>query len=254
LTRGAALAGAALALALGGCGDDDSQDGGDGSLTVSAASSLTEAFEGYARDFGGDVRFSFAGSDELAAQIRAGAPVDVFASANTSLPDELHDEGLVEEPAVFTRNQLVLAVPAGSGIDSIGELAGADADIVIGAEGVPAGDYTREVLDRLPKAERRAILAGVRSEEPEVKGIVAKLVAGAADAGFVYASDVAAAGGQLVGIELPVRLRPEVAYGAAVVADGAHPALAEEFVAGLLDGAGERALADAGFLRPGGGP
>lgn len=247
----AALAGGIAALALAGCGDDGGAEAG-GELTVAAASSLTAAFEAYDADFAGDARYSFAGSDELAAQIRSGAPVDVFASANTSLPDELFGDGLVEEPVEFARNKLVLAVPAGSKIASLDHLAGADADLVIGAEGVPVGDYTREVLDRLPAVQRDAILASVRSEEPEVKGIVGKLVTGAADAGFVYATDVTAAGEDLVAIDFPDALEPEVAYGVAVVAESGNGELADEFIAGLLDGAGAEALLDAGFLPPGG--
>jgi molybdate transport system substrate-binding protein len=245
-----------IAALLTGCRDGDDATAGEpaasGELTVAAASSLTDAFEAYDEDFAGDPRYSFAGSDELAAQIRSGAPVDVFASANTSLPDELHADGLVTEPVEFARNELVLAVPEGSAIGSLDELAAADADVVIGAEGVPVGDYTREVLDRVPADENQAILASVRSEEPEVKGIVGKLVAGAADAGFVYASDVVAAGGELAAIELPAELQPEVAYGIAVVSESEQAALAQEFVDGLLEGPGAQALRDAGFLPPGG--
>ena len=242
----AALLAAAL---IAGCGEGDAEGGGE--FTVSAASSLTDAFEAYDEDFGHDARYSFAGSDELAAQIRSGAPVDVFASANMSLPEELHAAGLVSAPVEFARNELVLAVPTGAAIHSLGDLAAGDADLVIGAEGVPVGDYTREVLDRLPTARSRAILASVRSEEPEVKGIVGKLVAGAADAGFVYASDVAAARGELTAVELPARLQPEVAYGIAVVADSDDATGAQEFVDGLLEGPGAQALLDAGFLPPG---
>src|SRR3954471_18323810 len=98
-----------MVLALGGCGGDDG--GGSskpkGPLVVSAASSLKGAFTNY-----GGARFQFAGSDELAAQIRQGVKPDVFASANTKLPDELFEAGLVEKPQVFAGNRLVLAVPA----------------------------------------------------------------------------------------------------------------------------------------------
>src|SRR4051812_2530143 len=100
---------AAMILLVAGCGGDDENSSGSSSddLVVSAASSLKNAFEDY-----GGAKFSFAGSDELAAQIRQGVKPDVFASANTKLPDELYDEGLVEKPQVFAGNKLVLAVPA----------------------------------------------------------------------------------------------------------------------------------------------
>ncbi len=184
-----------MAVAFAGCGGDDEDEAQrNPELTVSAASSLTEAFETYGEETEIEEKFSFAGSDDLAAQIRQGAPVDVFAAANTSLPDALYEEGLVEEPTTFIANELVLAVPEDANITSIGDLTRSDRDLVIGAEGVPVGDYTREVLGGLDGGVENSILANVRSEEPDVKSIVAKLATGAADAGFVYASDVDAAG------------------------------------------------------------
>ena len=90
----------------------------------------------------------------------------------------------------------------------------------------------------------------MRSEEPDVAGIVGKLAQGAVDAGFVYATDVAAAGGALRGIALPARLEPQVAYAAAVVRNAPHPAQARAFVAGLARGAGAQALRAAGFEPP----
>jgi molybdate transport system substrate-binding protein len=115
---------------------------------------------------------------------------------------------------------------------------------------VPIGSYTRTVLERLPAAQRRAILAGVRSQEPDVAGIVGKLTQGAVDAGFVYVSDVRGAGGRLRAIELPGALQPSVAYGVAVVRGSEHAEQARAFVDGLLRGAGRGALADAGFEPP----
>ncbi len=253
----AALLAALLVLGLTACGDSgeggSTQSGGDGgALVVSAASSLTDAFEAYGDDaFGGDVRFSFAGSDDLAAQIRQGVKPDVYAAANTRLPDELHAEGLVGRPVVFAANSLVIAVPAGDDqVRGIADLAKPGTTIAIGAEEVPIGSYTREVISRLGTARERAILANVRSEEPDVKGIVGKLTQGAVDAGFVYVTDVTAAGEDLRAIPLPASLQPSVAYGAAVVDGAAHPAAARRFVAGLLRGAGAEQLRAAGFEPP----
>jgi molybdate transport system substrate-binding protein len=147
----------------------------------------------------------------------------------------------------------VLAVPADSAVsdeDALAEIGEPGVDVVIGAAGVPIGDYTREVLGRLPEAEETAIVANVRSEEAEVKGIVAKLVTGAADAGFVYVTDVVAAGEDLRAIELPADLQPEVAYGVAVLADSDSKDAAGDFIAGLVGGDGAEALLDAGFLAP----
>ena len=245
-----AAAAAALALSAGGCGDEDAagETTENGELTVSAAASLTDAFPEYGETIEGEERFSFAGSDELAAQIRQGATPDVFASANTTYPDELYDEGLVEQPVVFTRNQLVVAVAADSELESIDDLAEPGLDVVIGAKGVPVGDYTREVLAGLPQADSEAILDNVRSEESDVKGIVGKLTQGAADAGFVYESDVAAAGDALRAIDLPSDLEPEVSYGIAAVSEAGNPDGAQAFIDGLLAREGQRILEENGFL------
>jgi molybdate transport system substrate-binding protein len=240
-------------VALSGCGDDDA--GGSQSapaLRVSAAASLKQAFTSYGDAFdAARARFSFAGSDELAAQIRAGARPDVFAAANAKLPDALHADGLVEKPVAFARNRLVLAVPAsGAKVKGLDDLTRGGVAIAMGAPSVPVGSYTRKVLGGLPAAQRRAILANVRSNEPDVAGVVGKLSLGAVDAGFVYVTDVKAAGGRLRAIELPATLQPEVVYEAAVVKGTEHPEEARAFVRGLLTGAGRRALADAGFQQP----
>ena len=156
---------------------------------------MTEAITSCAKDYpDASVKLSFAGSDELAAQIRQGAPVDVYAAANTKLPDELEQEGLLDTPEEFATNTFVLAVPKGSDIDAIEDLTEPGVKIAIGSESVPIGSYTREVLSRLPADQEKAILANVRSNEPDVKGIVGKLSQGAVDAGFVYVTDVNAAG------------------------------------------------------------
>jgi molybdate transport system substrate-binding protein len=243
----AALAAIVASSVAAGCGGSD--DRGD-ELVVSAAASLEPAFLGYAGAAGIEAKQSFAGSDELAAQIRQGLTPDVYAAANTALPGELNREGLVGEPVVFASNRLVLAVPAGSGIGSLDDLAGGEVAIAIGEEGVPVGDYTREVLAGLPSEQRAAILDRVRSEEPDVSGVVGKLIQGAVDAGFVYVTDVVATGGTLEAIELPSKLEPEVGYGAAVVDGAADPEAAREFVDGLLDGPGAEALRGAGFGPP----
>jgi len=240
-------------VALSGCGDDDAGSSQSSpALRVSAAASLKQAFTRYGDAFdAARARFSFAGSDELAAQIRAGARPDVFAAANAKLPDALHADGLVEKPVAFARNRLVLAVPAsGANVKALDDLTGGGVAIAMGAPSVPVGSYTRKVLGGLPAAQRRAILANVRSNEPDVAGVVGKLSQGAVDAGFVYVTDVKAAGGRLRAIELPATLQPEVVYEAAVVKGTEHPEEARAFLRGLLTGAGRRALADAGFQQP----
>ena len=247
MRRAACAVALCLCLSLLSCGGGGAQD----TLTVSAAASLKTALTDYAAAFDrSDVRLSFAGSDELAAQIRKGVRPDVFAAANTKLPDALYAEGLVEKPVVFAGNRLVIAVPADSRIRSLDDLARGGVKLAVGSRSVPVGEYTRTVLDRLDPRRRDAILAGVRSEEPDVKGVVGKLAQGAVDAGFVYVTDVVAADGKLRRIELPTALQPSVAYGVAVVKGARSPEAARGFVDGLVDGDGARILRDAGFERP----
>jgi molybdate transport system substrate-binding protein len=234
-------------LAVTGCGGGD---GGSGQLVVSAAASLQQAFTDYAHVAGIDARQSFAGSDELAAQIRQGVKPDVYAAANTTLPDQLYREGLVGKPVVFATNSLVLAVPEGSDVTSIEDMTTSGTAVVIGDPQVPVGSYTREVLDRLPSDQTEAILANVRSEEPDVSGIVGKLTQGAVDAGFLYVTDVTATDGALRAIALPPALEPDVAYGAAVVTGAENPEGAESYIDGLLHGDGAAALQNAGFKPP----
>lgn len=238
--RGALLV-SLLLVVLAGCGGSSS---GGGRLTVSAATSLTTAFTKL-----GGAAYSFGGSDELAAQIRKGVKPDVYAAANTKLPEALFRAGLIERPQVFARNRLVLAVPGQGGkVTSLADAGKAGVKLAIGSPSVPVGMYTRKVIAGLPPGLRKAILGNVRSEEPDVGGVVGKLTQGAVDAGFVYVTDVEATGGRLRAIGLPQSLDPEVAYGVAVVKGAKHPAAARSFVKGLLAGKGRDTLRAAGFL------
>jgi molybdate transport system substrate-binding protein len=245
---------ALTALVVAGCGSGggSSTSGGKPDLVVSAATSLKQAFTDYGSKFdAANVKASFAGSDELAAQIRQGVKPDLFASANTKLPDELFKAGLVEKPTVFAANRLVIAVPASGGkVSSLADLERSGVKVAMGSASVPVGTYTRKVLAGLPGAQGAKILANVRSNEPDVGGVVGKVTQGAVDAGFVYITDVDATDGKLKAIELPGNLQPQVAYAAAVVKGSKHPEQAREFIAGLRKGAGQQALKAAGFEPP----
>jgi molybdate transport system substrate-binding protein len=237
-------------VALAGCGGDSGDDGKP-ELVVFAAASLEPAFEEYAKDFhDADVTYSFAGSDDLAAQIRQGVVPDVYAAANTDLPEQLAKDGLLQEPRVFATNRLVVGVPKGSDIDDVSDLADPGMSIAIGEQGVPVGDYTHQVLDALGPGESKAILANVGSEEPDVGGIVAKVSQGAVDAGFMYRSDVDASSGRLEAVAIPRAASPDVEYGIAVTKEAEQPALAQRFVDGVRIGAGQRILRASGFGPP----
>jgi molybdate transport system substrate-binding protein len=235
------LLAAALLIAVAGCGGGSS----DPPLVVSAAASLTDALTSCSKQFdGAEVRLSFAGSDELAAQIRQGVKPDVYAAANTKLPDQLASEGLLDKPVRFATNELVIAVPDGSAIASIDDLAKPGVKLVIGSETVPVGTYTRTVLGKLPADQEKKVMANVRSNEPDVKGVVGKLTQGAADAGFVYRTDLVDG---LKAIALPSDLQPVVEYGAGVVKGAKHPDAARKYIDGMTSGACADALKQAGF-------
>ncbi|MGH3130923.1 MAG: molybdate ABC transporter substrate-binding protein [Gaiellaceae bacterium] len=232
----------ALLLAAG-CGGSGSA--AERPLTVYAAASLTEVFE----ELAPEVRFNFAGSDELATQIREGAQADVYAAASPRYPDELLAEGLTEEPVVFATNRLVLIVPAPNpaGIRTLADLERPGVKLVIGAEGVPIGDYTRTVLE---DAGRTGALEQVVSEEQDVKGVVGKVALGEADAGFVYATDASAAGSDMRAIELPLSIQADVRYPVAVVRGSERAGEARAFVELLLGERGRGLLRAAGFGLP----
>jgi molybdate transport system substrate-binding protein len=239
----------ALLLAVAACGDDDDATGdtggGDSALTVYGAASLTEVFPA----IDPAPQYSFAGSDELATQIREGAPADVYAAASPKYPGELFEEGLVEEPVTFASNRLVLIVPNDNpaGIEELADVTKPGTKLVIAAEGVPVGDYTRQVLGELGL---NAALDNVVSNEDDVKGVVGKITLGEGDVGFVYATDAAAAGDDVTVIELPEGSKPPIEYQMAVVTGSENPDAAQAFVDLVLSEEGRAQLEAAGFVVP----
>ncbi len=214
-------------------------------LTVLAASSLTDAFP--ALDHA--ERYSFGGSDTLAFQIRQGAPADVFAAASPKYPEALYAAKLVYKPVVFATNRLVVIVPRSNParIRSVADLKRRGVRVVLGAVGVPIGDYTRKVLAKLRLS---AVLKNVVSNEPDVRGIVTKIALAEADAGFVYVTDVRSAASRLRAIAIPAEGQPTVKYEIAVVRSTAHLDAARAFVRLVLGTDGRRVLRRFGFGVP----
>jgi molybdate transport system substrate-binding protein len=213
-------------------------------LTVFAASSLTEALP----SIDGRPRYSFAGSNALAAQLESGARADVFASADMSIPARLHARGFLERPVRFARNRLVLVVPRSNpaGVGSIRDLAKPGVTIDVAAPSVPVGGYTLEAIERTGLASR--ILRNVVSRERDVRGVLAKVALGQADAGFVYSSDARTVPGQVRVIALPASLQPTVAYAIAVVAGTPNREAARAYVTRLLGASAQARLAAHGFV------
>jgi molybdate transport system substrate-binding protein len=214
-------------------------------LSVFAASSLTEVFPAVDRG----PSYSFGGSNQLAFQIRQGAPADVFASAAPSYAQELFRDGLVERPRTFAANALVLAVPRSnpSRVRTIWDLRDKQVRLVVGSAAVPIGDYTRRVLRRLGLT---SILDKAVSQEPDVKSIVGKLALAEADAGFVYRTDVRAASGRLRAVSIPTLAQPAVRYQVAVVRASFSRAAARRYVESLTTPRAKRLLRNAGFTVP----
>jgi molybdate transport system substrate-binding protein len=234
------------------------------SLTVFAAASLTDAFTAVGQRFeqehaGVTVKFNFAGSQALATQMEQGASADVFASADQRWMLYAEQRHLLGAPArVFARNRLVVITPrANPGyIDKLQDLARPGLKLVLAAAQVPVGSYSREALRRLGASPGfgadygTRVLANLVSEEENVKGVVAKVQLGEADAGIVYATDVTRAiQSQLRVLEIPEASNPIAEYPVAPTAAG-QKELAAAFIDLLLSPSGQALLAARGFLAP----
>ncbi len=217
-------------------------------LDVYAAASLSEVFEALGEEFerdhaGVEVTLNLAGSQTLATQILAGAPADVFASA-----DEFQMERVLEEidpaagPWAFATNRLVIVVEAGNPrrITGLQDLARPELTVVLAAPEVPAGRYTAIALDRAGVVVRAA------SQEADVRAVLSKVALGEADAGVVYHSDILAAGDRVEGVQIPEDLNVLARY-PLVVVPGGEERIAFEFAELVRSEAGQRRLALAGF-------
>ena len=219
-----------------------------GSITVLAAASLTEAFSGIGRRFeaahpGAEVTFSFDASSALVRQVQAGAPADVVATADEVTMGQVVESGHVRNPVVFARNRLAIAVGKGNPqrIASLADLARPGMVVVLCSPEAPCGRSATQALDR----------AGVRLEarsfEPNVKGVVAKVGLGEADAGIVYLTDVGAASDKVQGVEVPSEHNVVASYLAATISSSSTPALASAFVAFVRSEEGSSVLSAVGF-------
>ena len=238
-------------------------------LNVFAAASLAGAFGEIGRDFerehpGTRVQFNLAGSQQLAAQIEQGAGADVFASADERWMSYLGDRSrLAGPPARFARNRLVVIVPRTNParIARLQDLSRRGTKLVIGADAVPVGRYSREVLVRLAKTPdfapdfARRVLANVVSEEENVRSVVGKVQLGEADAGICYRSDAMGAVSRFVRVfEIPEPAQVIADYPIAVVEGTSQPETARAFMEYVLSPAGQRAIERHGLLPAGATP
>jgi molybdate transport system substrate-binding protein len=213
-------------------------------LTVFAAASLTNVFPQIDKR----AHYSFGGSNALAAQIQQGLPADVFASANTTLPAQLHRQGFVTRPVDFISNRLVIVIARGNPLHftSVRSLEAPHVRVVMAAAGVPVGDYTRTVLARLGLSD---LVDKAVSQDTDVREVLSQVVLGEADAGFVYVTDAKTVAGQVSLLRLPPSSQPRVVYAAAAVKSSSHLQAAKLWVRALLSSSAQRKLRAAGFLR-----
>jgi molybdate transport system substrate-binding protein len=219
---------------------------------VFAAASLTEVFTELEPRFeqahpGADVLLNFGASSDLAQQIVNGGPADVFAAANSSTMRTVADAGLVEgEPTVFATNVLQIATAPGNpeGIASFADVARPGLQVVVCAPQVPCGAAVEEI------EQATGVTLSPVSEEPDVKSTLGKVTTGNADAGLVYATDVAAAGDGVQGIAFPEASEAVNEYPIAVIADAPSAELARAFQELVTGTDGRAVLGSAGFGIP----
>jgi molybdate transport system substrate-binding protein len=216
-------------------------------LTVYAAASLTDVFP----RIDSTQRYSFGGSNTLAAQIQQGAPADVFAAANMTLPNDLFAKGLCSRPVAFTRNTLVIVVPKSNpaGIRNVFDLGNEGVKVVVAGPGVPVGGYTLRLLKNLGLSD--AVQKNVVSQETDVREVLAKVGLGEADAGFVYSTDARGVSGKVSVIKVPASAQAKLRYGMCVVSSSGNKADARAFVKRVLAKPAQAKFRAAGFLARG---
>ncbi len=248
-----------------GCGGGEGrQQQTEGStLTVLAASSLTDAFGELEGTFeeqnpGVDVRTSFGGSSELLAQIEQGAPADVFASADEAKMDTASKEDLVSEPKTFARNRPAVIVPKDNpaGIRELRDLTKPGTRLVLAQDGVPIAEYAKDVLSNADseygKDFEQQVMQNIVSREANVRASANRVALGEADATFVYVTDVTPEIGDRVEvIEIPENLNVVATYPIAIVKESNNPDLAQRWVNLVLSEEGQGVLGKYGFERGG---
>ena len=239
-------------IAVSACGgDDDSSDGargGDGELTVLAASSLTESFgeleESFEAEHDVDVKISFDSSSVLAEQVIQGAPADVLATADQQTMQTVVDEGLTEgDPQIFASNTLTIVTPPDNpaNIKRLQDFTSDDVKFAVCVPEAPCGDASQRLL------ELNKIDADAATQEQNVKSVLTKVTQGEVDAGLVYVSDAQAAGDDVATVDAENSSEVVNSDPIAVLTDAAEPELAQDWVDLVSGKQGEQVLKSYGF-------
>ncbi|MFJ8649799.1 molybdate ABC transporter substrate-binding protein [Streptomyces sp. NPDC093546] len=258
----AAVLTAALLAPLAACGNDDTKKDTGGSpasgsgsaapkanLTVLAAASLTSVFETAGAAYekanpGTKITFSFAGSQELIAQVSQGSPADALVTADTKSMDKVKaDTGAA---TVIAKNRLVIATGEGNPhkVDNLKDLADTKLKVVLAAPEVPAGKYSKQILDA------QKITVKPVSQEPNVRAVLSKVELGEADAGLVYKTDAESARDKVDAVEIPDAQNAIAQYPAAALKGSKNAEATAAFVAWLSSPEAQKILQDAGFQKP----
>lgn len=223
-----------------------------GSITVSAAASLTDVFPVIAKAFqkrypGTSVRFNFGGSSTLVNQIKGGAPVDVLATASEPTMWSAVKEGLVGRPLLFAKNTMAIAMPPDNParIRTIADLARPGTLVGTCAATVPCGTAARELFT-VNKVSVRPV-----TQELDVRSLLGKVISGDLDAAVVYATDVKAVGSKVRSIPIPASLNVTTTYPVATVGSSTNPVVAQRFVDYLRYSVSAQGILRAyGFAKP----
>jgi molybdate transport system substrate-binding protein len=248
----ALLAGCSSSGADGGGGGPSgrgSAGGLSGSITVDAASSLTEAFDSLKAKFENDhpgttITISYGASSDFATQIGQGAPADVFASASTSSMDDVGSAAI--NPTNFATNKLEIAVPPGNpaGVHSLADLARPGVKVALCDPEVPCGAVAQDAF------KNAGIAVHPAASLADVKTTLAAVESGEVDAGVVYVTDVRSAGDKVDGVAIPDDVNSTTTYPIAVLKDAKNPTLARAWVQFVLSATGRQVLAADGFGKP----
>ena len=233
-------------------GGDATGEDRTGTLTVLAASSLTETFTELKKQFETDhpgvrVELAFDSSATLAEQVNQGAPGDVLATADEKTMQGVVDaDGTDGDPQVFATNRLAMVVPPSNpaGLSSFADLGKPGVRFVVCVPTAPCGALAQDRMDAA------GVTAEPKSEEVDVKAVLSKVELGEADAGLVYVTDAVAAGDKVKQISVPASGDSLNTYPIAALSGAAEPALARDWVDLVLSDRGQQVLSAAGFGAP----
>jgi len=259
MRRFAVIAAGLVAVAVAGCSSSSttstpstgSSAPATGTITVFAASSLTEAFTKIAQQFeaahkGDTVKFSFGPSSGLEAQITSGAPADVFASASTKTMQDVVSAGDASNPQNFAKNIMEVAVPPNNPakVTSVNDLAKKSVKVALCQPQVPCGEVAAEVF------KNAGITVKPVTQQPDVKSVLTQVETNNVDAGMVYVTDVLAAGTKVKGVTIPASDNASTLYPIATITNSKQKSIAQAFVDYVLSPAGQQVLTAAGFEKP----